>query len=40
MSTASACLSVDDIDVHEMTHLFERNYGERFITLMGAFLPG
>jgi predicted metal-dependent hydrolase len=28
------------IVVHEMTHLLERNHGERFTNLMDGFLPG
>jgi predicted metal-dependent hydrolase len=27
------------IVVHEMTHLLERGYGERFVNLMDGFLP-
>lgn len=28
------------IVVHELTHLLERGHGERFVSLMGQFLPG
>jgi predicted metal-dependent hydrolase len=31
--------SLEYIVVHEMTHLLERNHGERFIELMDGFLP-
>jgi predicted metal-dependent hydrolase len=31
--------SLEYIVVHEMTHLLERNHGERFTTLMDGFMP-
>ena len=31
--------SLEYIVVHEMTHLLERNHGERFTTLMDQFMP-
>jgi predicted metal-dependent hydrolase len=33
-------LSLQYIVVHEMTHLLERNHGERFTKLMDGFMPG
>jgi predicted metal-dependent hydrolase len=33
-------LCLEYIVVHEMTHLLERNHGERFTTLMDGFMPG
>ncbi len=31
--------ALEYIVVHEMTHLIERNHGERFTALMDGFLP-
>ena len=32
-------LCLEYIVVHEMTHLLERNHGERFTELMDGFMP-
>jgi predicted metal-dependent hydrolase len=30
---------LDYVVVHEMTHLFERHHGDRFVKLLNGFLP-